>query len=78
MNDQRTVIHPVDYRGMTIYYNPAPIPGGPLWSWEHPDYDGAPDSGDDRAGDGLTIQECEEQIDELLTNEGASMQGDES
>lgn len=57
------------YRGICITPMSAPIPDGPRWTWEHPDYDGAPDSGDDRCGHARTLTECRQQIDEMLHDE---------
>lgn len=70
MMRRSTVVAPEWYRGFCISYFAVPVPDGPRWEWEHPDYDGAPDSGDERCGYGCTIADCERQIDELLDQEG--------
>ena len=51
------------YTGITNY---AP------WEFSHEDYDGAPDSGDNRAGGGHSIEECIELIQELEQEDSAT------
>ncbi len=49
----------VYYRAYKITFNPKPIPDRRHdWDFEHEDYDGAPDSGDTRAGSAETIWDC--------------------
>jgi hypothetical protein len=45
-----------------------PIPGWQKFKFQyvHKNYDGAPDSGDHRAGNAPTIDACKREIDELL------------
>jgi hypothetical protein len=52
------------YRDFWIDYNPAPIPNGPNYCYSHKDFDGAPDSGDQRYGWAHTLQEACDAIDE--------------
>lgn len=57
------------YGKYRIYLDPQP-PAAPGWeafnyAFVHDDFDGAPDSGDNRCGNGRTLQECLDQIDEL-------------
>lgn len=61
------MIQPIKYRGYTITHDPPPIPF-PSFAWQfvHDGYDGAPDSGDCRAGSGPTAEDCQAQIDELI------------
>lgn len=54
------------YRGIDVTEYRPPVPNNVRWQWAHPDYDGAPDSGDDRCGYGRTLRECMQQIDETL------------
>lgn len=53
------------YRSYTITYDPPPGPTDQVYSFSHEDFDGAPDSSDNRCGRGSSIRDCEEQIDEL-------------
>lgn len=57
------------YRGIRITPYSAPIPNGPKWAWAHPDFDGATDSRDMRAGLGRTLHQCMADIDEMLDGE---------
>ena len=53
------------YRGYNITYWAKPVPTR-AWDYDfaHEDYDGAPDSGDHRCGNGASVEDCKEQIDE--------------
>jgi len=52
------------YRGYRIH------PGyRKKYEFVHDDYDGAPDAGDNRHGEGDTIEHCMKQIDELYQEE---------
>jgi hypothetical protein len=58
------------YRGQTgtwlIEYDPKPIPDRSHdYNYAHEDYDGAPDSEDDRCGCSGSVEECIEEILEL-------------
>ncbi len=58
------------YRNCTISFDKPPIPSwvGCDYSWSHADYDGAPDGGDCRAGNGASEQACKDDIDEMYEN----------
>ncbi len=60
----------VEYRGYTITHGAKPVPTR-VWDYDfvHADYDGAPDSGDRRCGNGASVDDCKEQIDELIEDE---------
>jgi hypothetical protein len=53
------------YRGYRIY--PACFSPAPQFDWEfhHEDYDGAPDSNDNRCGRGASAADCIDQINDL-------------
>lgn len=55
---------PIWYGKYRIYHNT--IGFGGKWHFSHDDYDGAPDSNDNRAGEGDTVEECLEQIQEQI------------
>ena len=38
------------------------------WEFSHEDYDGAPDAGDQRCGEGKTLEDCIDQINEMYTH----------
>ena len=59
-----------EYRGYTITYWAKPVPTR-AWDYDfsHEDYDGAPDSGDHRCGNGASVEDCKEQIDDLIEDE---------
>lgn len=62
MTDQRTT-----YRNYHIRYDPPPVPSRAFdWSWHHDDYDGAPDSNDNRCGHSRTLNEAKAAIDAQL------------
>ena len=55
------------YRGFSFDYWRKPIPTSAFdYDFVHEDYDGAPDSGDNRCGSGHSIKDCKQQIDEIL------------
>ena len=55
------------YRGFEISYSIKPIPSrGFDYDFVHEDYDGAPDSGDRRCGNGSSLEDAMDQIDEIL------------
>lgn len=58
------------YRGYNITYWAKPVPTR-AWDYDfaHEDYDGAPDSGDHRCGNGASVEDCKEQIDEIIEDE---------
>lgn len=57
---------PVEYKGFSITHEPKPIPTKTMdYDWIHPDYDGA-DGGNGLCGNGQSVEDCKEQIDELL------------
>ncbi len=59
------------YRGYTIWSIPTPIPDRSHdWSWVHDEYDGAPDSGDDRCGTAASLEAAKRAIDEQLHEAG--------
>lgn len=65
----RPMYKPHAYRDKwRIQYEPKPIPVacGVDWDWWHDDYDGAPDSGDRRAGCARSLQAAKDEIDELI------------
>ena len=50
-----------------IEHNPVPVPTRSCdWQYSHEDYDGAPDSGDDRCGFADSEQDAKDQIEEYL------------
>ena len=51
----------IEYKGYTISPSGDPYNLQP-YTFVHKDYDGAPDSGDNRCGTGKSIEECKEQI----------------
>lgn len=54
----------IEYRGFVITYDPPPIPTRAYdWQWMSDDYDGAPDSTDDRAGRSASLEEAKADID---------------
>lgn len=58
------------YKGYSITYWAKPIPTRSFdFDFCHEDYDGAPDSGDRRCGSGMSVEDCKEQIDELIEDE---------
>jgi len=60
------------YRGYTLSLDPKPIPDRSHdWDFSHEDFDGAPDSGDNRCGTAETLADACEQIDDIL--EGAQI-----
>jgi hypothetical protein len=60
------------YRGYTISHEPKPIPDRSAdFDFSHEDFDGAPDSGDNRCGTAGSIEDACEQIDDIL--EGAQI-----
>lgn len=55
----------IEYRGFIITYDPPPIPTRAYdWQWMHDDYDGAPDSVDDRAGRSASLEAAKADVDE--------------
>lgn len=56
------------HRGYLIYFDPKPVPLRIVgsWSFAHEEYDGAPDAGDHRCGDGHDVPDCKRLIDELI------------
>ena len=58
------------YRGYRIDFWRKPIPTDVFdYDFCHEDYDGAPDSGDHRCGNGRSITDCKSQIDEQIAEE---------
>lgn len=54
----------IEYRGFVITYDPPPIPVRDYdWQWMSDDYDGAPDSTDDRAGRSASLEAAKADID---------------
>lgn len=52
------------YGNWTITYDPKPIPTRKFdYNFRHDDYDGAPDSFDNRAGTAASIEEAKQEID---------------
>ena len=66
------------YRGYTISYWAKPVPTR-AWDYDfsHEDYDGAPDSGDNRCGNARSLEQAKEFIDELIEEEEADREFDE-
>lgn len=61
------------YRGYQITYDPPPIGSRACdWQFSADGYDGAVDSKDNRCGSGPTIENCIEQIDEILLDQEAN------
>lgn len=57
---------PIRYRGYTITYDPPPIGTRAFdWSFEHDDFDGAPDAGDRRCGHAASVAACRAEIDDI-------------
>jgi len=55
------------YRGYRITYDPPPIPTRDHdWHYCHDDYDGAPDSNDNRWGHACSLEEAKREIDMLI------------
>lgn len=55
------------YRGFRIYHDPKPIPDRRHdWEYAHEDYDGAPDSNDDRHGTAASLEAAKAAIDSML------------
>ena len=61
---------PIVYRNYIIYYDRKPVPPSLFgdWSFNHVDFDGAPDGPDEgcsdhRSGYGKTPEECQAEID---------------
>lgn len=55
------------YRGFTIDHAPPPIPDRSHdWQFAHEDYDGP---GDKRCGTGANVEDCKQQIDEILEDQ---------
>lgn len=63
------------YRDYEISENPCNIARGCDFVFSHKDFDGAPDSNDSRCGYGPTVEDCMEQIDDLVAAEGATTTG---
>lgn len=58
------------YRGYIISYSQKPIPTRAMdYDFYHEDVDGAPDSGDNRYGNGASVEECKALIDEQIEEE---------
>jgi hypothetical protein len=58
------------YRGYIIGYSQKPIPTRAMdYDFYHEDVDGAPDSGDNRYGNGPSVEDCKAQIDEQIEEE---------
>ena len=56
----------VEYRGYLIHLDvDGMTPPGEKFIFGHEDYCGAPDSGDNRCGVGITIEDCIEQINDI-------------
>ena len=52
------------YRGYVIEYDPPPIPVRLHdWTFAHEEFDGAPDSGDMRAGTAASLEDAKREID---------------
>jgi hypothetical protein len=57
---------PVRYKGYVITHDPPPVPHrGADWQFAHQDFDGAPDSGDQRSGTAASLDDARRQIDEM-------------
>lgn len=55
------------YKSYSIEYNPKPIGIRSCdWDFSIDGYDGAPDSGDIRMGTGGSIEDCLEQIEDII------------
>ena len=55
----------IEYRGFVITYDPPPITTRAYdWQWMSDDYDGAPDSTDDRAGRSASLAEAKADVDQ--------------
>lgn len=63
------------YRDYEISENPCNILRECDFVFSHKDFDGAPDSNDSRCGYGPTVEDCMEQIDDLVAAEGATTTG---
>ena len=56
----------IRYGRYQIRYSPKPIPSRSHdYDFEHDDYDGAPDSGDNRCGTAANLDEGKEAIEEI-------------
>lgn len=54
------------YRGYTLSLDPKPIPDRSHdWDFSHEDFDGAPDSGDNRCGKARSLEDACRQIDDM-------------
>jgi hypothetical protein len=52
------------YRGYRITFDPPPIPDRRFdWHFAHEQFDGAPDSGDNRSGHAASLADCIREID---------------
>lgn len=61
--------------GWRFEYDPKPVPNTSHdWNWWHVDYDGAPDSTDNRCGTAASIDDAMDQISELITSPPAQGQ----
>ena len=57
----------VRYRNYIITYDPPPIPTRACdWQFAHQDFDGASDSGDNRAGSAASLDDAKDQIDDMI------------
>jgi hypothetical protein len=63
-NDE-AIVQNQEYKDYRIKYDPPPVPGI-NYVYYHDDYDGP---GDNRFGYCRTIQECKDEIDELIEEE---------
>ena len=55
----------MNYKGFIISHDPKPIPSRAFdWDYMHEDFDGAPDAEDNRCGNGASLQDCKDQIDD--------------
>lgn len=61
----------VFHRGYWIAFNPKPVPAslGVDWDWWHDDYDGAPDSNDDRCGCAASLEDAKAAIDDQISED---------
>jgi len=60
----------VYYRGYRIVKDPPPIPVRDFdWQFAHVDFDGAPDSGDNRCGEAVSLSAAIAEIEAIIADE---------
>jgi len=64
----------IRYGNWHIQYDPPPIPVR-HWDWQfwHDDYDGAPDSNDNRSGAAASLDAAKAEIDEREADDGPNV-----